>query len=412
MTGSVSRRRFLGQAGLAGAGTALAATGLAACSNGKASEAATPPPPTVVPFRGTHQAGIVTPAQDRMVFSALDVVTERPEELAELLRNWTASAEAMTAGEQMPGGMSNTIGAPPDTGEAYGLPAANLTITIGFGPSLFRPGLGLSSKRPEILADLPRLPNEALRPAISGGDICIQACADDPQVAFHAVRNLVRQGIGATTHRWMQLGFGRTSSTSTSQATPRNLLGFKDGTNNLKLEDPAHVDRHVWVGDRSDQPWMRGGTYLVARKIAMFIETWDHDNLPDQEMIFGRAKDTGAPHGQTSEFDPVDLEARDADGELLIAEDSHIRLASPHANGGIRMLRRGYNYTDGVDQAHGSLEAGLFFIAFVNDPAHFATVQRNLRTDTLNEYIRHISSGVYACPGGLGTGETWADKLF
>jgi deferrochelatase/peroxidase EfeB len=365
----------------------------------------------IVPFRGEHQAGIVTPAQDRLAFSTLDVVTEHPDELADLLRNWTASAEAMTAGQLMPGGMTNTNGAPPDTGEAYGLSAANLTITIGFGPSLFRDGLGLAAKRPKLLANLPRLPNEALRPAISGGDICIQACADDPQVAFHAVRNLVRQGIGPTTHRWMQLGFGRTSSTSTSQATPRNLLGFKDGTNNLKLEDPAHVSQHVWTGGE-DQAWMRGGTYLVARKIAMSIETWDHDNLPDQEMIFGRAKDTGAPHGQTSEFAPVDLSARDDDGELLIAERSHIRLASPESNGGIRMLRRGYNYTDGVDQAQGNLEAGLFFIAFVNDPAHFSTVQRNLRTDTLNEYIRHISSGVYACPGGLADGETWADKLF
>ncbi len=411
MRTDLSRRRFLGQAGLAGAGTALAATGLAACSDDNKAQAATPAS-TVVPFRGAHQAGVTTPAQDRLVFSALDVVTHDPHELADLLRRWTASAEAMTAGNLVPGGMANTDGPPPDTGEAYGLGPSNLTITIGFGPSLFRDDLGLAAKRPKLLADLPRLPNEAIRPDISGGDICIQACADDPQVAFHAVRNLIRQGIGPTTHRWMQLGFGRTSSTSTSQATPRNLMGFKDGTNNLKVEDASHVNDFVWVGSGSDQPWMTGGSYLVTRKIAMFLEVWDHDALPDQEATFGRAKDTGAPLGQSSEFAPVDLKAKGSDGTPVIPETSHIRLAAPDSNGGIRLLRRGYNYTDGVDPSQGNLEAGLFFIAFVNEPDHFVRVQRNLATDGLNEYIRHISTGIYACPGGLGAGETWADKLF
>lgn len=413
MGGGLTRRSFLGHVGLAGAGTALAATGLAACSSegeGSAATAAARPDP--IPFRGAHQAGIATPAQDRMVFSALDVVTKDRDELAALLRTWTASAEAMVAGDLVPGGMSDGIGPPADTGEAYGLPPSNLTITIGFGPSLFRDELGLKAKKPKLLADLPRLPNEALRPAISGGDICIQACADDPLVAFHAVRNLVRQGIGPTTHRWMQFGFGRTSSTSTSQATPRNLMGFKDGTNNLKIEEDGQLDKFVWVGKDSDQPWMQGGSYLVARKIAIFIEFWDHEGMPSQEATFGRDKATGAPLGQSSEFAPLDLNAKNKNGDLVIPADAHARLANPESNGGIRLLRRGYNYTDGVDPAQGNLQAGLFFIAFVNDPDHFIKVQRNLATDALNEYIRHISSGIYACPGGLSTGETWADKLY
>jgi deferrochelatase/peroxidase EfeB len=53
-----------------------------------------------------------------------------------------------------------------------------------------------------------------------------------PLVAFHAVRNMARIGMGVVEHNWMELGFGRTSATTSSQATPRNLLGFKGGTRN------------------------------------------------------------------------------------------------------------------------------------------------------------------------------------
>ena len=137
--------------------------------------------------------------------------------------------------------------------------------------------------------------------------MCIQACANDPQVAVHAVRNLVRIGFGTTAVRWAQLGFGRTSSTSTQQATPRNLFGFKDGTNNLKAEEPDLLDEHVWVQSGDGPDWMTGGTYLVARRIRMHIETWDRSSLTEQEAIVGRTKGTGAPLGGTGEFEPGQL---------------------------------------------------------------------------------------------------------
>lgn len=412
--GRLSRRRFLGSLGATGAGAALAGAGLAACSSdsdGATAGAAPPAVDDVVAFRGAHQAGITTAAQDRLVFSALDVTSKDPADLKALLETWTTMAEAMVQGDLVPGNQGDLAGPLADTGEAYGLPASRLTITIGFGPSLFDDRFGLAAKRPKLLVDLPRLPNETLLPAISGGDLCIQACADDPLVAYHAVRDLVRAGIGTTTHRWMQFGFGRTSSTSTSQATPRNLMGFKDGTRNLKAEETADVERFVWVAD-DDQPWMQDGSFVVIRKIKMFIETWDHDRLGDQQAVIGRVKDTGAAIGQESEFEDPDFEAVGDDGEPLIPATSHVRLASPEHNDGIRLLRRGYNYTDGVDPSQGNLQAGLFFIAYMNDPAHFVTVQKNLAKDGLNEYIRHISTGVFACPGGLGKTETWADKLF
>ena len=415
--GGINRRAFIGQAGAASAGLALAGAALAGCGNDSHENtkitAAQRIAQQTVAFRGTHQAGIVTPVQDRLVFAAFDVATDDPSQLRDLLHRWTADAEAMTLGNPVPGGIAASPEAPPaDTGEAYGLPPAHLTITIGYGPELFDQRFGLAARKPASLAQLPRFPNEEMQRSISGGEICLQACADDPLVAYHAIHNLVRAGVGVVTPRYLQLGFGRTSSTSTSQATARNLMGFKDGTRNLKVEEPTLVNKWVFAKGSGGTSWFDGGSYLVVRKIQMLLENWDRDSLGDQENVFGRAKDTGAPLGEESEFATPDLKATSG-GEPVIPTDAHIRLASPASNDGVHLLRRGYNYTDGIDPVLGSFEAGLYFLAFTSDPAHFAKVQRNLgSSDALNEYIRHISSAVFACPRGLRKGETWADQLF
>ncbi|MGW5647004.1 iron uptake transporter deferrochelatase/peroxidase subunit [Saccharopolyspora sp. NPDC003752] len=408
MTG-VSRRRLFG---LAGAGVAVAGAGAGAgyVVGSPGDEAAT------VPFHGPHQAGIVTPAQDRMHFVAFDVTTTDRAELVALLRDWTRAAERMTAGQEAvaDGAVGGHAEEPPgDTGEALGLPASALTLTIGFGPSLFDGRFGLADRRPPALVDLPHFPADALDPARSGGDLCVQACADDPQVAVHAVRNLARIGFGKVAVRWSQLGFGRTATTSRAQSTPRNLFGFKDGTNNLKAEDTAELDRHVWAQPGDGPQWMTGGTYLVARRIRMHIETWDRTSLGEQETIVGRTKGSGAPHGAAGEFDRVDLQARGTDGELRIAEDSHIRLAAPETHGGARMLRRGYNFTDGSDGL-GRLDAGLFFVCFNRDPrTQFIPVQRLLsKKDLMMEYLQHNGSAIFACPPGIQPGGHWGESLF
>lgn len=215
--------------------------------------------------------------------------------------------------------------------------------------------------------------------------------------------------------RWSQLGFGRTSSTSTSQATPRNLMGFKDGTRNIKAESADEMDRFVWVGAETDQPWMKGGSYLVARRIRMLIESWDTDYLADQEQVFGRVKTTGAPLTGTAEFDPPDLAARGKDGAPLIDLNAHIRLAAPSGNGGQMILRRGYSYTDGIDASTGLLDAGLFFIAYQKNPSRqFVPIQQRLgRNDLLNEYIRHTASALFAVPPGLpAPGDYYGKSLF
>jgi deferrochelatase/peroxidase EfeB len=422
---AVSRRRLFG---LAGAGVAVGAVGF---GSGLEAGAEQPEgaPVDRYPFHGVHQAGIVTPAQDRLHFAAFDVTSSSREDLVALLKAWTVAAAQMTQGTSVGGGSPAPYDAPPaDTGEAMGLPPSRLTLTFGFGPSLFRDAdgkdrFGLADRRPKPLRRLPHFPGDNLDPARSDGDLCVQACADDPQVAVHAIRNLTRIAFGTAALRWSQLGFGRTSSTSTSQQTPRNLFGFKDGTANLKAEDTGEVDEHVWVGPSdgaADDPaegagadWLAGGSYLVARRINMNIETWDRTSLHEQENLVGRNRDEGAPLSGGSEFTPPDLRLEGSDGRPLIGTDAHVRLAHPTQNDGVRMLRRGYNFTDGNDHL-GRLDAGLFFIAYVRNPdTHFVPMQTKLsRQDGLMEYLQHRGSALFAVPPGVREGGFVGDGLF
>ncbi|HEX7297700.1 MAG TPA: iron uptake transporter deferrochelatase/peroxidase subunit [Solirubrobacteraceae bacterium] len=394
---ALTRRALLGSAGAGGFAAAAAGAGFAA---GRDERAAPDAAAQTVPFHGVHQAGIATPAQDRLHFAAFDVDEGlRAGDLRDLLRTWSRAAERMTAGRPVGEGSDEQLAPPADTGEALGLTPARLTMTFGLGPSLFDARFGLAGERPEPLRELPALPGDELDRGRSGGDLCVQACADDPQVAFHAVRNLARLGRGAVTVRWSQLGFGRTSSTSRSQATPRNLMGFKDGTANLKAEDTSALAQHVWVaGDRAGEPaWLRGGTYLVARRIRMLIEVWDRTSLGDQERTIGRHKTSGAPLGAREEFAPLRPER--------LPVDSHVRLAAPASNGGAALLRRGYSFTDGLDDRLGQLDAGLFFLSFQRDPQAFVRVQQKLgASDALNEYIKHVGTGLFAIPPGARRG--------
>ncbi len=414
MTDPVSRRRFLGlAAGGAAVGVTAIGVGVARASNdaepGRGTEAA-------VPFDGPHQAGIVTPPQDRLHFATFDVTTDDRAELKVLLRDWTIAARQLTAGQ--PVGDTGAIGghpsAPPDdTGEALGLPAAGLTLTIGFGPSLFDGRFGLAAKRPAALADLPHFAADDLDPTISNGDICIQACAYDEQVALHAVRQLTRIGSGVVTPRWAQLGYARTTGVGDATATPRNLMGFKDGTRNLDVTNPALLDEQLWASASDGAPWMAGGSYLVSRRIRMTVEVWDRTSLGEQESVFGRHKGSGAPLGASIEHDEPDFAATTSAGAPVIDVAAHVRLSHPDHNGGAHLLRRGYNYADGLDRL-GRMDAGLFFLAYQRDPrTQFVEVQRRLAgSDLLNEYIRHVSSGVFACPPGVSANSYWGSTLF
>ena len=416
---AVSRRGLLGggvaAAGVAGAYVAGRADAPAAAAGSE--QAAS------YPFHGTHQAGIVTPAQDRLHFAAFDVTTDSREELVALLTAWTEAAARLTQGGAA-GPVGPTDGAgdlpPDDTGEAIGLPASGLTLTFGFGPGLFRDErgrdrFGLAARQPASLAPLPHFPGDALVPRRTGGDLCVQACAHDPQVAVHAIRNLARIGFGTVAMRWSQLGFGRTSSTTAAQATPRNLFGFKDGTANVKAEDATALAEHVWVGAEDDPAgaWLAGGSYLVARRINMTIETWDRQTLHEQEAIVGRTKGSGAPLSGGSEHTPPDLAMPGSNDQPVIAPDAHVRVVHPSSNGGAQMLRRGYNFADGTDDL-GNLDGGLFFVAFVRDPlTDFVPVQQRMsRQDSMMEYLKVTGSALFAVPAGTRSGEHVGSALF
>ena len=408
-SGAISRRAFVGAAGLASAGLLATAYSTPAAAT---ADDETDARRAIVPFHATHQAGIATPTQDCLVFAAYDVAEPDRSALLGLLGTWTDASARLCLGEPLAGDTYPAAPAP-DTGEALGLGPASLTVTAGFGPGLFDGRFGLADRAPSALADLPSFAGDALDPTRSGGDLCIQACADDPQVAFHAVHNLTRLALGTATLRYLQLGFGRASSTSTQQSTPRNLMGFKDGTDNLTAQEPDLLERFVWVGSEGDQSWMRDGTYLVARRIRIHLEEWDRSALQEQEQAVGRDKASGAPLGGTAERDPVNLGAKGRDGLPVIPAGAHIRVAAPATNGGERILRRGFNFADGVDPVTGELDAGLYFICFQRDPRRqFVPIQTRLsEQDSMSRYLLHTASGLFACPRGPVRGGSWGDPL-
>ncbi|MFJ4503875.1 iron uptake transporter deferrochelatase/peroxidase subunit [Streptomyces sp. NPDC088864] len=398
-----SRRALLGWGGAGLALGAAAGVGVTAARSGDGGTATAADSGAAVPFHGAHQAGIATAVQDRLHFAAFDVTTKDRAELVALLKEWTRAAERMTAGHAVGDGAYGGLPeAPPDdTGEALGLKPSRLTLTFGFGPSLFAEGrFGLADRRPGALVDLPKFPGDNLDKARSGGDLCVQACADDPQVAVHAIRNLARIGMGRTAVRWSQLGFGKTSSTTPDAQTPRNMFGFKDGTRNISGTDAATLEKHVWVGSGDGPDWMTGGSYLVARRIRMHIETWDRTPLKEQEDVFGRDKGEGAPVGRSKEREEPFLKA--------MLPTAHVRLAHPDSNDGATILRRGYSFTDGTDGL-GRLDAGLFFLAYQRDTRKaFVPMQRRLAAhDALNEYIQHVGSAHFAVPPGVRDKDDW-----
>ena len=398
----LSRRNLLLGAGAVGAAGAAGAVGAAV---GHAATAEGRPVRRVVPFHGGHQAGIATPVPGHLHFAAYDVTSTSRADLVGLLQDWTAAARDMTAGHPVGGPSPASPLAPPeDTGEAVGLDAANLTLTVGFGPTLFDERFGLGARRPAALADLPAFPGDMLEPTRCGGDLAVQACSDDPQVAVHAIRNLTRIAAGRAAVRWAQLGFGKASSTEADAPTPRNLFGFKDGTANVLGADPEALHNQVWAQAADGAPWMAGGSYLVARRIRMVVETWDRTSLDEQQQVIGRTKTVGAPLGSPHERSAVHP------GSLPAA--SHVALAHPSRHEGARLLRRGFNFVDGSDGL-GHLDAGLFFLAYRRDPRHqFVPIEQALAAhDAMNEYVRHTSSSLWAVPPGVRPRGWWGDTL-
>lgn len=352
---------------------------------------------------GGHQAGVVTPRQRHLAMAAFDVTASDRAALIALLRLWQHAVERLTVGESVLPGAGVTepfptaaeLRRPPaDTGEALDHSPARLTITIGFGPSLFDGRFGLEARRPAQLVELPVFAGDELQAKRSGGDLSVQACADDQLVAHHAIRDLARIGSDSSTLRWLQTGFVEPSQRKPHD-NPRSLLGYKDGTANLKASDESRMRSNVWASASDGARWMEGGTYQVFRRILVKLDVWDSSSLAKQQNTFGRYKTTGAPYGGTSEFDPVTSQ--------LLPPNSHVRLANPRkgrASERERILRRSFNFDDGYEPEEGRMEAGLAFIAYQRDPRRqFVPIQQRLsEADELNLYTVHTASATFAVP--------------
>ncbi|WP_296762754.1 iron uptake transporter deferrochelatase/peroxidase subunit [Varibaculum sp.] len=372
------------------------------------------------PFRGKHQSGITTPQQQQMMMAAYDLITDNRELVIQLLKDWSLASEKMMNGNPVNDPKQSKLAPPDDTGEAYDLGPGALTITIGFGESFFikdgKDRFGIAQRMPKPLkGGIPRMAAEKLDPDQCYGDIVVQACSEDPMISMHAIHNLSRLAFGTASVRWTQLGYGRTSSTSTGQKTPRNLFGFKDGTSNVKGEEAeAELNEHLWIQpEDSGGKYFAGGSYLCTRKIKQMMEVWDELVLQEQEDTIGRDKLHGAPQSGGHEFTPPDFKKKDQDGKLMIAEDSHVAVVHPDNNGGRRMLRRGYNYMEGTDSL-GRLEGGLMFIAYVRNPqTNFIPILRKMSGDAMTEYLQHISTSMWVIPPGMGENEDYiGQKLF
>jgi deferrochelatase/peroxidase EfeB len=409
-----SRRNFL-----VGAGGVLAASGVARHANAAPEMPAAPaasPESEVEPFFGAHQGGIITPSQTQTYFAAFDLHTDKVEDVKALLRRWTEIAAKLS---------SEGVNLAPatlarDSGETLGLSPNRLTVTFGFGAGLFaqngKDRYGLMSQKPEALIDLPYFNGDQLVEDRSSGDLSVQACANNPQVAFHAVRQLARAAEGVAAIRWAQSGF----SAQYGDKSPRNLMGFKDGT--INPATPRDCDHFVWVGEEGPA-WMAGGSYVVARVIRVALEHWDRMDLDYQEQTVGRRKLSGAPLSGTKESDPLELGALDKDGNPLTPMTAHAHAAAPATNGGMQILRRGYSYNNGASFTaerwppwHQGIEydAGALFVCYQRDPrtGFVKLFDRLSKIDAMNQFTTHIGSGLFACPPGVAPGGFIGDKLF
>ena len=375
------------------------------------------------PFFGTHQAGIASSAPKHTYFIAFDMLSSQRDDLIRLLRGWTALAADMTHASEQFERQADRRQTPKSSGAAVGLSHAGLTLTFGFGPSLFEKNgvdrFGLSALRPEALVELPRFAGDQLVPERCGGDLSIQACANYPQVVEYAVRRMAKLANGIAVMRWAQAGF---NGNFKPNETPRNQMGFKDGTINVSAKDPQAMNDFVWVGQEGPA-WLRGGSYMVIRPIRISMEHWDEMTLAFQEETVGRHKATGAPMGKQKEFDVLGLEREDKDGNSIVSENSHAALSAPENNGGAQILRRAFSYDNGIARVAErwppwrqvmTFDAGLLFQCYQKDPRTGFTriFAKMAQIDMLNQFTTHVGSGLFACPPGAQPDEFIGQALF
>jgi deferrochelatase/peroxidase EfeB len=396
----VNRRSFLRGAMASGVGGA--ATAASARQSGPTPPAAPPPD-----FHGPHQAGIVrAPAPGtQAILVAFDVIAHDRTELTEVLRTITDRARRLTIGGPGP---AVGITAPPADNGVLGPQAlaSGLAVTLGVGASLFDDRYGLARQRPAALTTMPVFPDDSPQPAWCHGDVSLLLTAPEADTCVHALRDLTRATRGAMQPRWRLSGF---VSPPRPTGTPRNFFGFKDGIANPVDTD---FDRLVWAGGGPEPGWTAGGTYQVIRLIRMLVEFWDRVDQVEQENMFGRSRDSGAPLDGNHESDQPDF-ASDPEG-MVIPLTSHIRRANPRTpeTDDSRILRRAFNYDRGLD-TDGNLDQGLIFLAYQQNPhRQFEAVQQRLAGEPLVDYITPFGGGYFfVVPGVRDEADFYARAL-
>jgi deferrochelatase/peroxidase EfeB len=398
---TLGRRAFLGSAALGAA--ALAAAG---CTTDPESDRSGPG--RRVPFLGSHQPGVDTPAARFGLLAAFNLVHDDRQRLARSLRDLTQEARALM--EARPPERRDTAYPPAETGIlGPDMRPEGLAVTLSVGASLFDDRFGLAEHRPNELARMPFLSNDRLDPAQSHGDLLLALSADQPDVLLHALRQLMRRTRDNLVLHWMLDGYNRPDARPVPGRTGnRNLLGFKDGTANLDVTDKALMDELVWVGaDEGEPAWAVGGSYQAVRIIRMFVEFWDRTPLNEQQKIIGRDKASGAPLGRDREHE--DPGYGEDPGGRGVPLDAHIRMANPRTaeTAGSRILRRGFNFSRGFDAA-GRLDQGLAFVSYQKSLARgFLAVQARLKGEPLEEYILPVGGGFFYVLPGVPSGDAW-----
>jgi deferrochelatase/peroxidase EfeB len=415
----VDRRTFLTRSGaLLGAG-AVGGVGALARESAKAQGAPATTAPSAAeewnvsqaqlarrePFEGPHQAGILTPAPAQATFAALDAIAPDQRTLQDALLALSHRARELTLGGPIP--LLSADDPPADSGILGPVNDPDvLTVTIAFGASLFDGRYGLAAQRPRELIQMPTFAIDDLDPAQSHGDLLLQICAHERDTVAHTLRELLRTVRGSLQLRWNIDGFSGAPRGPSPHNNPRNLFAFRDGTANPPTSDSALMNQLVWVAG-GEPAWAADGTYQVVRIIRQHVEFWDRVALNEQEEMIGRVRSSGAPLGGTDEFEDPRYEL-DPDGKR-IKLTAHIRLANPRtpATADQRILRRGFNYTRGFDEA-GALEQGLVFVAFNQSPTRqFATIQQRLLTEPMIDYITPVGGGYFFAPPGAKGEYDW-----
>ncbi len=367
----------------------------------------------VSPF-GRHQAGILTPRPANGLVAAFHVLADDPAALERLLRRLTDRVVFLTHGG--PVADSDPKLPPPDSGILGPVVRPDaLTITVGFGASLFDDRPWLAPLKPRALSRMTKFPNDALDAEICHGDLVLQFCAHTQDTVVHALRDILKNIPDQLVLKWAQTGNVPVipSEPGAPPESARNLLGFRDGSANPDSADADEMDRVVWVGPASARPgaeepaWATDGSYMAVRLVRTLVERWDRAPLGEQERFFGRFKMSGAPLDQPDGTEHMVPDfAADPDGAITPL-DSHIRLANPRTPGSEEndMLRRPFNYVNGVLR-NGQLDQGLLFIAWQSDLERaFITVQNRLNGEPLEEYVKPVGGGYFFAPPGFEEGD-------